>query len=86
MGYSSTFNGLRERMGHELQSLLAAEGNRSAERVRVSARRNRQWSSWMGGALLAEDDEAGLLGVSVEWVDRQRVEEEGYERIYAHED
>ena len=49
---------------------------------------NRQWASWTGGARLAEDDEAGMLegGAAVEWVDKQRVEEEGYERIFGHRD
>ena len=37
---------------------------------------------------MAEDDEAGMLegGAAVEWVDKQRVEEEGYERIFGHRD
>lgn len=77
MGGTTRFDGLVERLEAELCAKIEAEGN--VARVRISAKRNRQYAPWMGGAGLAELAANG--GHDLGWLTLEEVEEEGYDRL-----
>lgn len=83
MGGSTCFNGLPQRLEAELRSKMESEGHQGGLRVNVSAKRNRQYAPWMGGAGLAEIASEGGMhrGRDLGWLTLEEVEEEGYDRL-----
>ena len=83
MGGTTCFDGLPQRLEQELKEKMAQEGNNHGSRVHVSAKRNRQFAPWMGGAGLAEMAcEGGAAGgQELGWITLEEVEEEGYDRL-----
>jgi actin-related protein len=81
MGGTTKFDGLAERLEKELRGKTEVEGH--VAQVRVSAKRNRQYASWMGGAGLSELAANG--GHDIGWLTIEDVEEEGYDRLLGPE-
>eukprot|EP01043_Picozoa_sp_COSAG02_P040838 COSAG02_NODE_3334_length_6913_cov_2.606252_1_plen_1946_part_00 len=85
MGGSTCFDGLPQRLEAELHTKMEEKGNYGGVKVNVSAKRNRQYAPWMGGAGLAEIVSEGG-GRDVAWLTLEEVEEEGYDRLLGPRD
>ncbi len=85
MGGSTCFDGLPQRLEAELRAKMEEKGNYGGVKVNISAKRNRQYAPWMGGAGLAEIVSEGG-GRDVAWLTLEEVEEEGYDRVLGPRD